>query len=397
MSTISFIKNHRTLTVCTFGLSIIGYLGYRSVCKLYNCYRAKKITQAGLKGLSYGKSLGTGKPEWKTVLNKWSGRANEANRLKFLYKAIVVQKKYQKIAKNQGIYHQPAGDVRWIPGGFGLWMPGVAFVASRLAEKKNVQGLFVCETLESFATKLNEVALSPVDQKYAFIIPTVSSGRNAPNFPQHKVTVCVEMKDGELTIALLDARPIGKNSKINPSRLKEDLWDGKFNKQEIAFRAILKGCEGLPTKPRFLHSQVIRERAYGCETYALQDAITFLQDSTFFDRISCSKTDVVKIDKKRKIEIIKELPADYLLGVQSSTFYDELKKKEKASYFQQPLLGRKKTFEEYLDDNLILDNKVLRNHYITKKSFQYLTLVITEMQKLSPKKFEKVVSKTLIT
>jgi hypothetical protein len=108
----------------------------------------------------------------------------------------------------------------------GLWMPGVALVASYLTEKKGVTGLYVCDSLEALSTQIEKISQSDSDQRCAFVVGTFQSGFRQqlrgfePNFPQHKVTVCVEKKGGQLTIALLDAEPTPSvNQNISPDHL----------------------------------------------------------------------------------------------------------------------------------------------------------------------------------
>lgn len=389
MKLCEFVQKYKTLTYCTFGLAALGYLGYRSVRKLHHsCAKSKKVTIAASNHL-LNKS-----PYWNHPLNKNCGRQREASRLKKLFKKRWKPNK----AADQFPFSAPAGYVRWIPRDFGLWMPGVAAVGANLCKKKNVHGLFVCSTLESFVDRLHQVGQSGADAKYVFIIPSSGSGigKLANNFPQHKVSVFVEKKNGQLAVALMDARPVGKNGRMDPANLHQELWVGKYNKLEISMRAILKACQGLTCPTRILYSQVIRERPYGCETFALQDAMIFLQDTTFFQRIVCSK-DAIKVDASREIEAITELPADYLVGIQSSSLVDRLKQEKPASYFNTPLIGRKKTLQQYWDTHIVPSEKnEMRNHYTTQKSYKYLRQVVDELKSLSQEEFQEKIKDILI-
>lgn len=280
-----------------------------------------------------------------------------------------------------GSYKTPLGTVHSVPNNFSMWMPGVAFIASYLAAKKNINGLFVCQTLEAFSTQIKEIALSDADQRSAFIVGTFQSGFYnqfppdfKPNFPQHKATVCVEKKAGQLTIALLESMPLeGTNNKIDSAHLTNHLWNGyrqwdKFNNVELVFRAIIKACQYTNCDARLLCSQVLRQKGSGCETFALSDAISYLRDSDFFNKITCSK-EVEKLSSRYQVEYMTQLPPEFMLGVQSDKLLQDYMK---TIDLDQPLIQKKKTFQKYFDANKVeikRDAKLkLQNHYITKKA-----------------------------
>jgi hypothetical protein len=296
------------------------------------------------------------------------------------------------MAKMCRSYDSYVGGIHQVPEEFSLWMPGVAVVAASKADKKKLNGLYVCETLEAFASKLNEIGQSKENQRCAFVIGTFSSGSAKmfnfhshfkPNYPQHKATVCVEKKDGKLSIALLDAAPVPEyNQKIDPKNVhgKRDLWEGidekgRFNSQELAFRAIIKGCTDVKDEARFLHSQVLRQKHFGCETFALHDAITFLENRDFFDKITTSDQSV-KLDGKNKIEIINYLPPEYMVGTQSIKLLKQFENKIDASLFNKALPGKTKSFKKCIDEHTIKALNEEQNHYITKKALIYLNFVI---------------------
>lgn len=426
-----FIGDHTPLCVCTLGIAIIGYLACHTVRWIINkCSHTKKIVRVSQPiiqssqtqppsstdlskdhwwtKITQTKEFDDFKKNWKNLTRSQAARREEAEKLKSLYKPTVYT---GTDPKNQSLYQAPLGIVHNVPGNFGMWMSGVALVANYLTQKKKVEGLYVCETLESLSSRLNEIHLNPANQRYAFVVGTFSSGCRQyasfgfePNFPQHKVTVCVEKKDGQLTIALLDAQPEPGFQEISPENLVGELWDGydqryRFNHQELVFRAICIACRNSKCKARLLHSQVLRERIYGCVAFALQDGLAFLRDPDFFDRITCSKEKTVKIDQNYEIEVITGLPAEYMIGVQSSTLIDEYRKK--GGQFDQVLVGKKKTLQNYLDTYVVgvvdyngVENK--QNHYITKKSFEYLNLAVLSLRSLKPAEIEKILNRTLI-
>lgn len=421
-----FLKENTFLfSACTAGIFIFGYLGYYTVGWIINkCSKIKKINALShhinpLEAPSipthptsphwWTKITGTKefekfKKNWQNLTKTKSAREKEAQRLKSL--CGYTQPTYQSS------YSAFLGIIYNIPGNFSFWMPGVALVAAYLAEKKKIEGLYVCQTLEALSRRIHEISLNPANQRYAFVVGTFQSGLEdpvsfgfKPNFPQHKVTVCVEKKEGQLTLALLDAQPDSRPLQIVPASLLVDqIWSGydqcgKFNSQELVFRAILIGCRNSKRQARLLHSQVLREKIYGCEIFALQDAIAFLRDPDFFNRVACSK-EKIKVDSQYEIELMTMLPAEHMIGTQSCKIIDEFRKQ--GGQFDQVLLGRKKTLQNYLDSHSVEISEGIgihkkQNHYITKKLFKYLNLVAISMKYLQPAEIQKIISKTLIT
>ena len=425
-----FVKEHIPLCVCTLGIAILGYLGYHAVCWIINkCSKIEKtdalsrniiisspITSSSQVNLSKDywwiritktKEFDEFKKNWKNLANSEAAREQEAQKLQSSYKSLRHDE-----PTNQSTYNAPLGTVYGIPGNFSMWMSGVALVAAYLAEKKKIEGLYVCESLESLSAQINQINLNPANQRYAFVVGAFQSGfKNQfpigfePNFPQHKVTVCVEKKDGQLTIALLDAQPEpGFNKDILPQNLTDKLWSGynqwgKFNCQELVFRAILNACRDSNCQARLLHSQALRQKSYGCEVFALQDALAYLRDPDFFSKIECSKEKTIRIDHQYEIEVITTLPPEYMIGTQSSEIIK--KYREGGGQFDKVLPGKKKTLQNYLDASLVEvtdenAKKKTQNHYITKKSFKYLNFALLALQYLNQSEIENIINKTLI-
>lgn len=148
-----------------------------------------------------------------------------------------------------------------------------------------------------------------------------------------------------------------------------------------------------------MHSQVPREKSYGCAVFALQDAIAYLRDPNFFNRILCSE-EQVHVDEEYKIEVITFLPPEHMIGTQSSQLLKDYR--NAGGEFNQVLLGRKKTLQDYLNSNEILasngyDLAKSQNHYTTKKLFKYLKLIVRTLETLSPEEVESIIRKTLVT
>lgn len=334
------------------------------------------------------------KINWKNLSTTHGVREAEANALKKIYnefRSLLVQKDIPELF----------GPIYGIPGEFSMWMPGVALVAAYLSDKKKIKGLHVCVNLKSLSEQINKIQLNQADQRAAFIVPTYPSKQANPfttNYSQHKVTVCIEKKDGKLSIALLDSNPVPENEVILPENLENNLGRGDFNCQELVYRSILSACRKAKCQARLLHSQVLREKFYGCEVFALQDGVAFLQDPNFFERISCDKEKTVKIDKNYEIEVITTLPPEYMIGSQSSIIFENYR--NQGGKFNQLFPGKSKTLQNYLDKYCMVGKDKngmdkMQNHYITNKSFKYLNLVILSL-KYNMNTIENMMRETLI-
>ena len=342
---------------------------------------------------------------WKNIVVSSKKCAEEAKRIKNAF----AQSSYMAHFKSSSRYDEPAGTIYAVPNEFSFWMPGVAFVASYLSEKKNIEGLFVSQSVEAFSTRIKEIALSDLNCRQAFIVGCVQSGIALPikpNFPQHKVAVVVEKNESGLTIALLESMPEpGLNAEVLPEHLKDNLWEGfkrweDFNNQELVFRAIIKACHQTQCQARLLHSTVLRQRHYGCEVFALKDAIAFLRDPNFFTRITCGKT-TTPLDPDYPLEQIIQLPPEFMVGVQSLKRLREYKNQVGEQAFDQPLVGKKRSLQNTLDKNtLTVGPEVLKkseNHYITKKHFKYLHLLVDALSDLPEEKVKAMIDRTLLT
>lgn len=357
-------------------------------------------------------------PEFKQFKENWKKLANVSEREDEMSRLKASQASWQLSPKKSLPYHALFGTVYSAPGDFSMWMPGVALLAAYMAEKKNVQGLYVCETLESLSRKINEINLNPENQRCALVVGVFPSGWKKeypehfdPNFPQHKITVCVEKKNGKLSIAVLDAfpDPEANNREINPAHLKPalinkpSLWKGymqddNFNTQELAFRAILLGCRNLKGKVRLLHSQVFREKSYGCELFAIQDAIDFLKNPTFFNAVICEKK-LVSINPKYAIESIKRLPVEHMRGTQSFNLIKDFQKN--GGDLNENIPGKQKSLGEYIRKCTLLSNtpngkRKMQNHYMTKKTFKAIRFLELCYKKFSVKQIEAIIKETLI-
>lgn len=419
-----FLKNHIPLCICTLGLAVVGYLGYHAVCLLINkCSRTEKISSVFQNRFTQNPSSQwwtriTQSPEFidfKSDFKKNGIELTESNSNRFhavrKLKALYTEHSHaysaaqsSSIASAQSFYTDFAGKVVNHHGHFGLWMPGMALLATYLAEKKGVEGLYVCETLEALSNRLSEIINNPTDQRCAFIVGSFNLNTvrglsiTERNFPSDKMSVCVEKKDGIFTIALLDSSYL--TSPIQQENLLKDIWeqptvDDFFNHQELVLRAILKSCRAASTQARLLVTEPYRQKRFGDEIYALQDSVAFLKEPNFFNRIVCKYN--MTIDSNYSIESITTLPPEHMIGTQDS---DEINAYRQAGgQFDTTLVGRTKTLQQYLNVNLLpkkANGNEPNNQYITKKFFKYHNLAFLALKYLQPAEIQTIVAKTLV-
>ncbi|MES2200081.1 MAG: hypothetical protein V4489_07950 [Chlamydiota bacterium] len=313
--------------------------------------------------------------DYQELKSSWQSLSLVSNRKEESQK---LRDEYQNLTWKHGqlvdIQHDKLfGDLGSYSGISGLFMPGVAIIATHLKEKKGLDGLFVCATRKALCTKMEEIIDDPKDQRCALIVGTSTDDKD---FPLHKMTVCIEKKDGVLHIALLDS--FGSDS---------------FSSGII--HEILGVCEKTSRTPEIFLSVDSRERAgYGCGVFALQDAVSFLQDEQFFQYIDFGWT---KTYGDRQIEVIDTLPPGLMIGAQTGSGIKAYKKKEGQKVFDQAIPGRKKTLDEYLQKNSLLVDGKTQNHYITKKTFQYQQFIVAALKDLMTEEVKNIIHTTLLT
>jgi len=403
-----FILDHPCLFIGTLGLAVIGFLGIRAVqWVLIKFGIIEKVDSAASKILKEAPvkkdvdlkdkwwTVVTDTDEYKNFKANWrslaekSARSNEAEKLKKQYQQTEIGKKeIKETDRHLGLVYN-------VPASFSFWMKGVAFLASYLTAKKNIQGLFVCRKIENIGSKIEEMKSAPVGKKIAVI---VGVSQSYPHYPQHKMAVLIEKKEDRLDIILADPMPEGDNRDINPKQLLHEkdivmLGYVDYNAKEIVLRHVYKACRNNGIQARFYHSTVRRERALGCEVYALQDALAFLRDPKFMEKLRIGEPRV-SIDENYTINEITALPPECLIGTQSSTLLEGYR--SEGIDFKIALPGRVKSLQTYLDNHTVMVNEKAQNHYMTKKVYIYMKFLIQSLQTLKEEDVNEIANRCLI-
>lgn len=292
------------------------------------------------------------------------------------------------------------GKVRYVAHEFSFHMPGIALIAYERAQKKHLSNLYVCEHMQAFSEKMGKIAQEGIDCRYAFILPVADSGWGLGiDYPQHKITVGVEKKEGKLRIMVFDPSP--SKDKILNSSLKtssSDVWEGNgekdaFNRNELIMRALKGAAAHLPTE--VVISKQEREKAGGCAVFALCDAETFLQDPDFFSRISPSEPNtVLATTTPIQYRYLENLPPEYMVGTQSEHLLQEYHTRSGELSQRHFVTKPKKTLQDYSKRRYwhtrIKDGKQkLINNYIMWRFFLYSRSVNKALSELPPEEVQR--------
>lgn len=250
-------------------------------------------------------------------------------------------------------------------------IPGIALIATYLKEKKGLKGLFVCESHESFIGKIKEIAKTQNQhERYAFIIETRARGQ------KHKICIGVERKKEKLCLVALDS--LGSESSCSA----------------YFFNYVRVQCKKESIDLCFVISSVRRQfGSSGCSIFALQDAVSFLQDPDFLAKVE------IESRVEKDVSYITRLSPAFMIGMQSVSQFIKYKE-DIAEVEKEDIPGRKKTLEEYFNQNCIKPNDPAaakqQNHYITKKILWYQSLIIGALKTSSSEDLKATINKSLI-
>lgn len=180
-----------------------------------------------------------------------------------------------------------AGDPGW------KTMKGINLIADHLREKNLLEHLYVCSTMDDFLKCLQKINESNDDFRHAYIVPSYQSlvtcshkrdcrdsAHEKPDYhAQHKVAVMIERIHGKTKVFVSDSMPYRLD--MNRTHLNHR---SSFEPEELV-HAYLR--EANLSNAAYYYSLVKRHHAHmgGCETFALRDAVIFLKDNEYFQRL----------------------------------------------------------------------------------------------------------------
>ena len=300
---------------------------------------------------------------WKTLLSK-EERAEEEKRLM----QECQQHDIHLLIGMDGFVNPFTSEI--VPVPLLLDTPGVAMIAAYLTVKKGLSNLFVCTSVEAMLNQVQRIVDKEGDQRCSLILSTMG---------YHKEALFFEKTEKEIKISWMESIPT-----------KEEGAPGGFCIPVVLLEmAKLYRSKGFSVE--LFYSGVQRLSSdYGCGVFALQDSISFLQDPDFFVRIYSE-------DAIDGVHVLLDLPPEYMIGTQSLQVIENYKTSHLEEIMTHPMPGRRKNFEEYLEKYNLLNGEKKQNHYITKKHFQYMNLVIEAAKILPPDEIQRLIQTTLVT
>lgn len=292
-----------------------------------------------------------------------------------------------------------------------ITMEGVSIMADVLAEKNNFDNLFVCESLDAFSKKLDEVK-NMKDGKLALVVPTYQpsctckkkKGCKDPDHKvqdyhnQHKISVLIEKKEGKTKIFTLDS------ASYDPLDMEDTyLDDGEsFGCTEL-LHAYLRD-KNLPNASYYYNLGVRQYAHGGCETFALRDCVGFLKEPNFFERVEergfMNKGAAGDLDHPI---YVKNLPPNFMKVAQSmkvlEAYREENPGKEQEGHDLNEKLGtHQRTLDETLKKHTIIDPKTGKelNFLISARADKYMNYLLKFLKENSEKEIQKKINKRLL-
>ncbi|MBP7074227.1 MAG: hypothetical protein KBA81_02455 [Rhabdochlamydiaceae bacterium] len=289
-----------------------------------------------------------------------------------------------------------------------MQMPGVAIIGTYLRRKHGLANLFVCASMEAFQNKLNEISRMKGNIRMAMIVPGWTMPGSTKVEAEHKIPICVEKIGHEVKIAFLDSLGCDPSDEI-------DSFYQNANDLE----------EGLETVLHYIHNSsldkkntqvyccsVDRQRQdFGCETFSLKDAVSFLRDPHFFDKIVTTPLQVESKNNQMTFFEIHLLPPSFMKGTQSFKKLDcyfimypitqaseELKDDPE---LQQEIAKVKQSINNHIihisyENDPTKNGTEIQNHYNQHRSLKYHLILLNALKSTPAKELQAIISETLL-
>lgn len=306
-------------------------------------------------------------------------------------------------------------------------LEGVALLADDLCAKKGINNLYVCSSLAIFRHKLEEIDQSLEDIQMVLIVPCYQDWvtcdvmdetrchkkeHKAHDYhAQHRVPVMIDKKkNGDMKICVMCS---GQDGFLDMSEtdLKNKTAFGCSEQIHAHIRAAK-----LKPQTTYYHTQFKRHHAPvgGCDTFALQDAISYLRMPNFFEEIEKKgecKTDpntyLSKFsEEKGTIDnpyYITKLPPDFVRLTQSTRQIEDYKTQNAQrgvlAYDLNQKLGKKekeKTFQNKLNRTIIIKNNKSINLSIDYKIDTFRRQILSNLANKTPDELHEKINRRLL-
>jgi hypothetical protein len=310
-----------------------------------------------------------------------------------------IKEDYNTLSKERKI-PELCGYSKWARLNFALLMPGIALVASKFG----LPNLWVCDSHEVLQDKLKEIQNSDsnLPQRYAFIIMTHSllSGEGhakKDNWEQHKLAVCVEKINGNMHIYVLETMLAFGNEVITEAKINLD-ENQCFTELELLL-AYIDAVKLDKVKTTIYLPVTRREFGTGCSIFALRDAVYFLRDEQFSNKVIISTQEKMKLPISQVvIKNIEALPPQFMQLTQSMTVignyksaYPELAAQEFGTE------SRKRTLESSLAIHTFRDFKDHpQNLHVGHRVLKYQALILETLKQKNDEEINALIDQTLL-
>lgn len=298
-------------------------------------------------------------------------------------------------------------------------MAGVAFMAAYLQAKRkdnceSLNELYICETIRVFRNKLEEIRNSTKDCRIALIVPAQTYGPFIHKQQVlHKVAVCIEKVKDSLKIVSLDSSPRVEENIIFRHQIIQcsavQLWSLANFDSNLAF---IGQPEVIPwclfhanlnwDKTQLYFSTVERELIEGCETFALKDAVAFLDNKAFFQEITSEEESLKLQDSTITYRTITALSPEFMKGAQNQKNIEKyiegnpnlahrmMTHRKKARY-QNPW-----SLRECVNNHLVKVGEKSQNHLISRRGHKYILIRAEALKSMSDMELKNIISSKLI-
>ncbi len=277
-----------------------------------------------------------------------------------------------------------------------MLMEGVALIGSYLRRKKDLQGLYVCTSVEAFQTELNKISLLK-EGRFAFVLPISIENREKEDKEYkgdagHKMSVCVEKTSEGTNIAILDAMgwEIEENDYhiFAPRLIHKSAKENQYTDVEgrELFWYIINSKLYSPETTKIYFSTVERQHAgFGCETFSLRDGVSFLQERDFFNKIRSDDVLIQEKEASLHLKPITLLPPIFMRSAQSKRLIAQYSEEYPRAFpqHQEEVEVLKKILPKHDVNN--------QNHYIDHRSHKYHFLALTALLELDTQDVKKMI------
>jgi len=271
-----------------------------------------------------------------------------------------------------------------------MQMPGVAIIGDYLRRKNGLENLHICASLEALREKLSEISRMEGNIRAALVLPDSSEHLpvDSPYYwamYHHKVAICVEKMGPVVKVAFLDSLSCIIDDFAKSEEPSEPQERTSFGGPAILYAVYSSDLDWKNTQ--FYYSSIQRQvNGFCCESFALKDAVAFLRDPHFFDKVKAKPVTIKAENQLMELQEITQLPPPFMKGTQKpevlKSYTDDYPLIETSEGLKpDPLrLQEIEKLQKCIDKHTILISKEKQNHYINHRTHKYFGLILHALE-----------------